>query len=148
MQRSHSGCRLAAIMAFSTSLTLGGAWAAMPGGGLELDRSSSAGQAEPPAAYPLDTEMVVRQWVMCVSQTVAEDLVRAREESVEQAWLTYAKLKDSRSCGQFPELRVILRERTHVSVVPGHEARIFKALVNLSDTWGSAFVVFGGLPED
>lgn len=117
MQRVHNGCMLVAIIALGTTLALGDA-RAMPGGGLELDRSSPAGQAGPPATYPLDTEMVVRQWVMCVSQAVAEDLVRAREESVEQARLTYAKLKDSHSCGQFPELRVILRERTHVSVVP------------------------------
>jgi hypothetical protein len=147
MKRICTGCRFAAIFAFSTALALGHAWAATPGA-IEPRPSSPADRAESPAAYPLNTEIVVRQWVMCVSQPLAEDLVRAREESVEKARLIYAKLRDAHSCGQFPELRVILRERTHVSVVPGHEARIFKALINLSDSWGSAFVVFGGLPEE
>ena len=147
MKRVHHGCRLAAIIAFGTALALECAGAATPGA-LQPTQSRPADQAEPPVTYPLDTEIVVRQWVMCVSQPVAENLVRAREESVEKARLMYAELKDAHSCGQFPVLRVILRERTHVSVMPGHEARIFKALVNLSDTWGSAFVVFGGLPEE
>ncbi len=59
--------------------------------------------------------MVVHNWVLCVSQPLAEQLVRAREAGVEPARLAYAGLASARSCGQFPELRVILRERVYVS---------------------------------
>ena len=58
---------------------------------------------------PLDTEMVVRNWVLCVSQTVAEQLVRVREQGTGAAQSAYAELREARSCGQFPEMHVILR---------------------------------------
>jgi hypothetical protein len=97
--------------------------------------------------FELETEMVVHDWVLCTSQPMAEQLVRAREESVEEARSAYEDLKSARSCGQFSELRVILRERLY-STASGSDARAFGALVKFSDNWASAFVVYGSLPDN
>jgi hypothetical protein len=99
--------------------------------------------------FDLETEMVVHDWVLCTSQAMAEQLVRAREESVEEARSAYENLKSARSCGQFSELRVILRERLY-STASGsdYDARAFGALVKFSDEWASAFVVYGSLPDN
>ena len=79
---------------------------------------------------------------------MAEQLVHAREEGVDRARSTYAELNAAKSCGQFPELRVILQERLYFSSADsGHDARVFGALVDFSGNWASAFVVYGGLPE-
>jgi hypothetical protein len=92
--------------------------------------------------------MVVTNWVLCVSQAVAEQLVHAREESLDLARATYAELNQAKSCGQFPELRVILQERLYTSSAEsGHDARVFGALVDFAGSWASAYVVYGGLPE-
>ena len=46
-----------------------------------------------------------------------------------------------------PELRVILQERIYASAAEsGHDTRAYGALVNFSDDWASAYVVYGGLP--
>jgi hypothetical protein len=103
----------------------------------------------PVVDYALDTELVVNNWVVCVSQAFAEQLVRAREESIDKALSAYADLKQARTCGQFAELRVILQERLYSSDgQSGHDARVFGALVNLSGKWASAYLVFGGLPDE
>lgn len=121
------------------------AWAAAPDG-LEPD-AIVPGASTPVHIYELGTEMVVHDWVLCVSQAVAEELAHAREESDEKAKLAYAALSESRACGRFAEMRVILQERLYASSAgSGHDARVFGALVNLSDSWASAFVVYGGLP--
>lgn len=124
------------------------AWAAAPVG-VESDMPALGTVAATPAKiYELDTEMVVRDWVLCVSASVAEDLVRAREESLEQAWSAYEAFKEARQCGRFAELRVILQEPLYSSAAEAsHDARVFGALVNLSDNWASAFVVSGSLSE-
>ncbi len=102
----------------------------------------------PVVDYALDTEMVVKNWVVCVSENVAEQLVRAREESLDRAMSAYADLKQARTCGQFAELRVILQQRLYSSSgQSGHDARVFGALVNLSGKWASAYLVYGGLPD-
>jgi hypothetical protein len=104
--------------------------------------------AAPAKIYELDTEIVVHNWVLCISQSVAEQLVEAREESVEKAWSAYGALSEARKCGRFAELRVILQEPLYRSAADsGYDARIFGALVSLSDNWASAFVVAGSLPE-
>jgi hypothetical protein len=100
------------------------------------------------SVYELEREMVVHNWVLCVSGEIAEELVRAREESADRALAAYAGFRQARTCGQIPELRVILQERLYVSTAEsGHDARAFGALVNLAGEWASAFVVYGGLPE-
>lgn len=140
-------CRAAAIagacsigsMAFAAAPVQLEAEAPLPG----------AAVAAPTTIYELDTEMVVHNWVLCVSQSVAEELVQAREQSVEQAWSAYGALKEARQCGRFAELRVILQQPLYRSAAAsGHDARVFGALVNLSNNWASAFVVAGGLPEE
>ena len=114
--------------------------------------------AMPPAAAPaaarpllihqLDTEMVVHDWVLCISEDFAEQLARARAVSVERANAAYAGLRENRSCGQFAELLLILRKRLYSSPVEsGHDARVFAAEIRLADDWASAYVVYGGLPE-
>lgn len=102
----------------------------------------------PIADYALDTEMVVRNWVLCVSATMAEELVHARESGIDRARSTYAELNAAKACGQFSELRVILRERLYVSSAEsGHDARVFGALVDFAGSWAAAYVVYGSLPE-
>jgi len=147
MNRAWIPCRAPAVAAMCLAAPL--AWSAAPDG-LESDApAAEVATSAPVILYDLETEMVVHNWILCVSQSVAEELVRAREESVEKARLAYNALSESRSCGKFAELRVILRERLYASSVEsGHDARIFGALVNLSDQWASAFVVYGGLPEE
>jgi hypothetical protein len=102
--------------------------------------------ASPIRDYDLDTEMVVRDWVLCVSQAVAEKLVHARETGVDAARSTYAELNAAKSCGRFSELRVILQERLYASR-SGADARAFGALVDFAGEWASAYVVYG-LPAE
>ena len=122
------------------------AWAAAPE---EIIASPALeGLASGPGKiYELETEMVVHNWVLCVSQAFAEDLVRAREESAEKAVAAYIGFVETRGCGLFPELRVILRERLSAAAGAGYDARAFGALVNLTGDWATAYVVYGGLPE-
>ena len=64
------------------------AWAAAPE---TLDAELPPASAVTPVlVYELDTEMVVKDWVLCISAAVAEQLVQAREESVEKALSAYA----------------------------------------------------------
>jgi hypothetical protein len=125
------------------------AWAAAPDTVAPESAVPAIAGAASAIDYVLETEMVVHNWVLCVSQPLAEQLVRAREAGVEPARLAYAGLASARSCGQFPELRVILRESLYVSAAElGYDARVFGALVNLSGDWASAYVVSGGLPGE
>lgn len=117
---------------------------------VDEDPSPPAASAEisVPPGYALDTEMVVRNWVLCVSQSVAEDLVRARETSVAAALKAYDDFSTAKSCGQFAELRVILQTPLYAaSIAPGRDAQAFEALVNLTGSWASAYVVSGSLPD-
>jgi hypothetical protein len=101
----------------------------------------------PVKVFELEREMVVKNWVLCFSAAVAEQLVRAREESVERAVSAYKALQQARSCGRVAELRVILQERLYASTAAGHDSRAYGALVSLSDKWASAYLVYGGLPD-
>ncbi len=140
MYRTGHARRIAAVFAFSAMLSP--AFAAAPGG-LDPEPATTQATASPPIVdYSLDTEMVVRNWVLCISPAVAERLVHAREEGLDRARSTYAELNAAKSCGQFPELRVILQERLYFSSADsGHDARVFGALVDFSGNWASAFVV-------
>lgn len=137
-------CRVAAFIVLMSSP----AWAAAPDTAVP-DAALPAGTGVAPSSgYALETEMTVHNWVLCISQPLAEELVHAREAGVDSALQTYAGLASARSCGQFPELRVILRDPLYASAVDaGYDARIFGALVNLSGDWASAYVVSGGLPD-
>jgi hypothetical protein len=136
-------CRAAALV---LACMASPAWAAAPEE-IAADPSLYGLVAGPGKIYELETEMVVHNWVLCVSQALAEDLVRAREESAEKAVAAYVGFAEARSCGLFPELRVILRKRLSTSSGAGYDARAFGALVNLTGDWATAYVVYGGLPE-
>jgi hypothetical protein len=146
MHRTGHHRRLAAAVIFSAMLSP--AFGAAPDM-LDAEQVVPPAKAVSPIAdYALDTEIVVQNWVLCVSQTVAEQLVQAREESVERARSAYLELNQAKSCGQFPELRVVLRERLYASSAQsGHDARVFGALVDFAGSWASAYVVYGGLPD-
>jgi hypothetical protein len=101
-----------------------------------------------PLEYVFGKEMVVRNWVLCISQPFAESIVKAWSGGGSKAEAVYADLKASKSCGQFPELRVILNESVYESGPDvDHVARVFAAKVNLGGNWPSGYVVFGGLPD-
>ena len=136
-------CRAAALVLVCVASP---AWAAAPEE-VVADPALGVIAAGPGKIYELETEMVVHNWVLCVSQTLAEDLVRAREESAERAVAAYIGFAEAKSCGLFPELRVILRERLSASAGTGYDTRAFGALVNLTGDWATAYVVYGGLPE-
>jgi hypothetical protein len=136
-------CRAAAFGALTLSAP--SAWSAAPD---TLDATLPGSASIAPSRYALETEMTVHNWVLCISQPLAEQLVHAREAGPESALQTYAGLASARSCGQFPELRVILRDPLYASAAnAGYDARVFGALVNLSGDWASAYVVSGGLPD-
>ncbi|MEP0322023.1 hypothetical protein [Bauldia litoralis] len=103
------------------------------------------------ADYKLDTEMVVRNWVLCISRAFAQQLAEARQTSARAALATYNDLKAEKSCGRFSEMRVILQAPVYgdssdrLSV--GGDALVFEALVDLAGNWASAYVVSGSLPS-
>ncbi len=138
-------CRAAAGATMGIAASM--AWAAAPVW-IESETPAAETIAAPATIYELDTEMVVHNWVLCISRAVAEELVQAREESVEKARSAYEGLTAARQCGRFAELRVILQERLYkAEAEPGKDVRAFGALVLLADDWASAFVVTGSLPE-
>jgi hypothetical protein len=144
MKIVKSCCRAAAALGIALAST---SWAAAPDDIAVATAPDIAVQSTGPD-YALETEMVVHGWVLCVSAAGAEELARARAESLASARTAYASLAGTRACGQFPELRVILRERIYQSAAEtGHDARAFGALINLSGDWAAAFVVSGSLTE-
>lgn len=139
-------CRAAAFVALT--LVAPAAWSAAPDALTADEPTPAASGIGAPIDYALETEMVVRNWVLCISQPLAEQLARARKGGAESARTTYADLAGARSCGLFPELRVILQQPLYVSGGDaGYDARVFGALVNLSGDWATAFVVSGSLSE-
>ncbi len=100
-----------------------------------------------PLEYQLGTELVVRDWVLCVSETVAETLAKARAVGVEEALAAYNDLRAAKSCGQFAQLRVVLHKSLYASVAED-DAQVFSATVNIAGHWANAFVVEGGLPAE
>lgn len=98
--------------------------------------------------YKLDTERIVRNWVLCISQPLAETLVQARASGIEQAQKAYDQLAAAKACGRFGELRVVLKQSIYASAAAsGYDARVFGAEVNLSGAWANAFVVSGAVQE-
>ena len=139
-------CRFAAIVGLTSIAPA--AWSAAPDALPVEEPTPVVTGMNAPIDYALETEMVVQNWVLCVSQPFAEQLARAREAGPESARSTYADLAGTRSCGVFPQLRVILQQSLYVSGGDaGYDARVFGALVNLSGDWATAFVVSGSLSE-
>jgi hypothetical protein len=122
------------------------AWAAAPEA---LDNSHDSVKGATVIAgtdpYKLETEMTVRNWVLCVSQDGAESLVKAHQAGPEQAKATYASLAAGKACGAFPELRVILEQPVYQPAPSDHyQGRIFDALIKFSDQWAKGYVVSDG----
>jgi hypothetical protein len=102
----------------------------------------------PGGAYPLEVEMVVRNWVVCASAVSAEEIVGARVHGAAEARKAYAVLATAKSCGVFGELRVILQKPVYASSADaGYDARIFGALINFSGNWAAGFLVSGSLAD-
>ena len=102
-----------------------------------------------PLQYELGTEVVVHDWVLCVSQAYAETIARARARGADQARTVYSDLAAAKSCGQFPEMHVILHEPVYPDANGvGGGAQVFSAAVSLAGRWANAFVVEGGLPAE
>jgi hypothetical protein len=138
-------CRAAAFVALTLTAP---SWAAAPDALPADEPAPIATGIGAPILYTLETEMVVHNWVLCVSQPLAEQLAKARDAGPESARSAYASLAGERVCGQFPELRVILQQSLYESPRDaGYDARVFGALVNLSGDWATAFVVSGTLSE-
>jgi hypothetical protein len=100
-----------------------------------------------PLEYQLNTQMVVRDWVLCVSQAYAESLAKARAAGLDKALATYSDLKASKSCGQFTELTVVLHQSLFAAAA-GDNAQVFSAAVSIAGRWANAFLVEGGLPAE
>jgi hypothetical protein len=116
---------------------------------VEATNPSPGFDALAPAAadFTLGKELVVHDWVLCVSASTAEQIAKARGEGVAAARTAYADLKAAKSCGQFPELHVILHEPVYQSDAKvDYDARIFAASVNIGGGWPDGFVVYGALP--
>jgi hypothetical protein len=140
------GCRAATIVALG--LIAPAAWSAAPDALPVEEPAPVVSGIAAPIDYALETEMVVHNWVLCVSQPLAEQLARARDGGPESARSAYASLAGERACGLFPELRVILQQSLYESPKDaGYDARVFGALVNLSGDWATAFVVSGSLAD-
>lgn len=137
----------AAVAAIAAIVPLA-AFAAAPD---TLDDAVPAAKATPaliaPLEYQLGTEMVVRDWVLCVSQSFAETLAKARASGIEEALAAYSALKASKSCGQFTQLTVVLHELLYATAADDN-AQVFSATVNISGRWANAFLVEGGLPAE
>jgi hypothetical protein len=136
---------LAAILVTSAATSTSAAAPEDPGVALPETRVI----AVVPASYALDTDIVVRDWVLCTTASAAKILVEARQVGVAAALEAYNNLKIAKSCGQFEELRVILRAQLYAATLDAlGEARAFAAKVDLSGSWASAFVISGSLPEE
>ena len=134
------GAFRAALVAVAAMLPLAGGNAAAP----------DLIDPEPPAIasdYSLDTVLVVHNWILCVSESSAERLAKAREESAAMAAGVYAELAAAKSCGRFAKLGVMLKAPLY-RTGPGkdYDTRVFSALVNIGVGWQSGYVV-AGLPE-
>jgi hypothetical protein len=125
-----------------------GAWAAAGPDPVEAPATETPAVSVQPIDYTLDTELVVRNWVLCVARPFAEELVHARETGVDAAVTAFGQLTAAKTCGRLGEMRVILKEPIYQSVPDsGYDARIFSALINIAGDWAAAFVVSGSLPE-
>jgi hypothetical protein len=148
MRNTASPLTFASVLLAAVALG-GGAMAAA--GAIANDGDTPLAVTAPaavPADFDLDTEIVVHDWVLCVSRDSATAIGQARAESVAAALAAYADLKAAKTCGQFDELRVILREPLYESGPQAdRDIRVYSASVHIGDGWPNAFVVYGGLPR-
>jgi hypothetical protein len=95
-----------------------------------------------PGLYQIDVEMTVKNWLLCISEPLAEDLLKARETSEERFLAAYSQAAAAHTCGQMPEMHLKLEKQVYVSAPDaGRRGTVFNALVNLSGAWATAFVL-------
>lgn len=139
MSRTYLG----ALLFIGAGLTSFGAFAAAPAA-LDADTRPEVGVASigNPGLYQLDVEMTVKNWVLCVSQPLAEGLLKARETSKENFMSAYSQAAAAHTCGQMPEMQLKLQKAVYESAPEAaNRGTVFNALVNLSGAWATAFVV-------
>ena len=100
------------------------AWAAAPAG-LDPEPQRAVGAAAPNAAglYQLEVEMTVKNWVLCVSQPLAEGLLKARETSRDDFLTAYARAAAAHTCGQMPQMQVKLQKAVYEFGAGGDQPR-------------------------
>ena len=138
------------VLALSTSLLFGLAGSGFAAAPLD-DADDIARSTRAPVSVPhrpLNKETVVHGWVLCVSQGVAIDLARARENGPAAVRDAYAVLSRSKACGRFPEMTVILQDRIFETSLPGggDQSVVFRGEVRMTGSWASVFIV-AGVPE-
>ncbi len=102
-----------------------------------------------PIRHRMGTELIVHNWVLCVSQDKAEAIAKARAEGIDEARAAYADLVTAKSCGQFAEMHVILHKALYpTGNVANDPAHVYSAAISLSGHWANAYVVEGGLPAE
>jgi hypothetical protein len=134
---------LGAVMLVGASVSSIGAWAAAPAA-LDPEPQANVGATpiNAPGLYQLDVEMTVKNWVLCVSQPLAEGLLKARETSRETFLNAYSQAAAAHTCGQMPQMQVKLQKAVYESATDAeNRGTVFNALVNLSGAWATAFVV-------
>jgi hypothetical protein len=137
------GNLLGALTLVGAGVTSIGAWAAAPGAlDPEPRKPATASAIGAPGLYQLDVEMTVKNWVLCVSQPLAENLLKARETSQESFITAYSQAAAAHTCGQMPEMHLKLQKQVYESA-PDAASRgtVFNALVNLAGAWATAFVM-------
>jgi hypothetical protein len=134
---------LGALLVVGSAIVSVGAWAAAPAA-LDAEPPAKEGLASigTPGLYQLDVEMTVKNWVLCVSQPLAEGLLKARETSRDNFLTAYSAAAAAHTCGQMPEMQIKLQKAVYESSPDAqNRGTVFNALVNLSGAWATAFVV-------
>jgi len=132
-----------AVTLLGASVTSIGAWAAAPAA-LDPEPQTAAGAAaiNAPGLYQLEVEMTVKNWVLCISQPLAEGLLKARETSHDDFLTAYSQAAAAHTCGQMPQMQVKLQKAVYESAPDAtNRGTVFNALVNLSGAWAAAYVV-------
>jgi hypothetical protein len=134
---------LGALTLVGASVLAVGAWAAAPAA-LDPEPQKPVGVSaiNAPGIYQLDVEMTVKNWVLCISQPLAEQLLKARETSRESFMSVYSQAAAAHTCGQMPQMQVKLQKAVYESATDADgRGTVFNALVNLSGAWATAYVV-------
>jgi hypothetical protein len=120
-----------------------GAWAAAPAAlDSEPQKPVGASAIGDVGIYQLDVEMTVKNWVLCISQPLAEGLLKARETGRETFLNAYSQAAAAHTCGQMPQMHLKLQKAVYESAPDAsNRGTVFNALVNLSGAWATAFVV-------
>ncbi len=140
--RGLSGIIGAIALVGAAVFSVGGSAAAPSAFDPEPQKAVTAAAINAPGIYQIDVEMTVKNWVLCVSEPLAENLLKARETSRERFVAAYSEAAAAHTCGQMPEMHLKLEKQVYESA-PDAASRgmVFNALVNLSGAWATAFVL-------